>query len=302
MLSSIVLWGTLFVAALAQECTTDEFLLARSGTTFMRVNTTSFYACKDQDICAQLANGIQLLSLSGATLSIGNGNSVTLPDASNTNEIQTLSVGTNSILISGGNSITADLSVTNELQSLSLSGANIQLLNPGGAVQSTVALPDSSATNEMQTLAVSGSNLQLKDASGTVYSFVALPDASTTNELQSLSLSGATIQLLNPGGAVQSSVTLPDSSASNEFQTLSKPEPNLLSVGPSGNSVVSPTPIAVFSLGSNAGYGSGCGSNGGSCASCSTGTIYSGDGVVYSCTNAAGVKAAYNSDAGAGYW
>lgn len=78
----------------------------------------------------------QSLSLNGANLSLTNGGSVTLPDAS----------------------------ATNEIQSLSLSGSSVILSNGGG----TVVLPDPSATNEIQTLSVSGNNLSLSNGGGTV--------------------------------------------------------------------------------------------------------------------------------------
>ena len=64
-----------------------------------------------------------------------------------------------------GNTIsnTGDLSATNEIQTLSLSGSTLSLSNGGGAV--TI---DPNSTNEIQTLSLSGSNLSLSNGGGTV--------------------------------------------------------------------------------------------------------------------------------------
>lgn len=61
------------------------------------------------EVDGSVTNEIQTLSLSGSSLSISGGNSVTLPaevDGSVTNEIQTLSLSGSSLSISGGNSVT----------------------------------------------------------------------------------------------------------------------------------------------------------------------------------------------------
>jgi hypothetical protein len=88
-------------------------------------------------------SGAQTLSLSGGVLSISNGNSVSLPDTSATNELQTLSLSGSSLALSngGGNVTLPDSSATNELQALSIAGSVISLSNGGGSV----TLP--SATN-----------------------------------------------------------------------------------------------------------------------------------------------------------
>jgi hypothetical protein len=84
------------------------------------------------------SGGNQTLALSGRTLSISNGNAVTLPadaDADSTNELQSLSILNRTISLSKGNSIQlpadnvndADADSTNELQSLSLTGNTLSL-------------------------------------------------------------------------------------------------------------------------------------------------------------------------------
>jgi hypothetical protein len=79
---------------------------------------------------------------------------------------QTLSITGNTLAISGGNSITVDGSSSNEYQTLSLgsvSGGNIPVIlsgtTAGGA--STQVTVDASALNELQTLSISGSTLSI---------------------------------------------------------------------------------------------------------------------------------------------
>jgi hypothetical protein len=175
-------------------------------------------------------NEIQILSLSGNTLNLSNGGgSVTLNNGTNYNAGAGIDISGNVI------SNTGDLSNTNEIQTLSLSGSNLSLTGGG-----SVILPDASATNEIQTISLTGSNLSLSNGGGSV-TLPAEADGSVTNELQTLSLSGADLTLSNGGGTV----TLPtgttytagngidisgnvisntgddDDSATNEIQTLS---------------------------------------------------------------------------------
>lgn len=73
-------------------------------------------------------NELQTLSLNGNTLQISNGNSVTLP-------VATTYTGGTGIQISGATiSNTGDLSNSNELQTISLSGNTLSLSQNGGAV------------------------------------------------------------------------------------------------------------------------------------------------------------------------
>jgi hypothetical protein len=72
--------------------------------------------------------GPQTLSLTGDQLSLSDSNSVTLPDASSTNEIQTLTytTATNQLSISSGNTVTLPTKLT-------LSGTTLSLGNTGTA-------------------------------------------------------------------------------------------------------------------------------------------------------------------------
>lgn len=173
-------------------------------------------------------------------------------DLSNTNEIQTISIVGNVISLSlgggsvtvpstggGGSSYTAgagiditgtapnetivntgDLSTTNELQALSLTGNALSLSQGGGTVNI-----DPSINNELQTLSLSGNALTLSQGGGTVN----LPtgntyaagtgisitgtapnltinntgDPSITNELQNLTLNGTTLRITGTNSTVK---------------------------------------------------------------------------------------------------
>ncbi|MBL7861987.1 MAG: hypothetical protein JNJ65_12555 [Cyclobacteriaceae bacterium] len=104
----------------------------------------------------------QTLSLSGTNLSISNGNLVNLSSINTDN--QNLSLGTSSgtnrtINISNGTGVTIDVNdgdnnSTNEIQSISRSGATVSLSLSGGSI----TLPDDSPTNEIQDLSINPSN------------------------------------------------------------------------------------------------------------------------------------------------
>jgi hypothetical protein len=180
----------------------------------------------------------QVLSVSGNTLSISNGNSVTLPTSPGDNwgtqfvitnatltgtgtsgsplglaqqgassgqalkwngttwapandvntDNQTLTVSGNSLSISGGNSVT--LPGGSDSQTLSLSGNNLSISNGN-----SVTLPTG-------TTYTAGTGISI---SGNVISNTGDNDNSTSNEIQTLSLSGNTLSLSLGGG----SVTLP---------------------------------------------------------------------------------------------
>ena len=177
-------------------------------------------------------NEIQALSLSGSTLSLSNGGgSVSLPAATSYTEGTGINIsGTAPNLVIEN---TGDLSATNEIQALALTGNVLSLSNGGGFV--TV---DASPTNEIQTLALTGNTLSLSNGGGLV-----TIDASATNEIQTLSITGNTVSLSNGGGSVtvptgstylpgagisftgsapnQTIVNTGDLSTTNELQTLS---------------------------------------------------------------------------------
>jgi len=111
-------------------------------------------------------NELQNLSLNGSNLTLSqNGGSVTLPDASATNELQTISLNGNTVSLSqNGGSFTLPNASP---QTLSLSGANLSLSGGGGSV----TLPDANSMNEIQVLSLSGANqgtLNLSNGGGSV--------------------------------------------------------------------------------------------------------------------------------------
>ena len=229
----------------------------------LKWNGTEWQAANDQDL------DNQQLSIMGNTLSLSNGGSVILPIYSDT---QTLTISGNQLSIANGNTVTlpstgptytagsgislsgntitnnGDLSNTNEIQSISISGNLISLSNGGGSI----TLPPNSGTDN-QTLSLSGASLSISNGNS-----VNLPDVSTTNEIQTLSLAGNNLSLSSGGG----SVTLPtgttytagtgislagnavtntgDLSTTNEIQMLSLAGNNL-SLSAGGGSVTLPT-------------------------------------------------------------
>ena len=118
-------------------------------------------------------------------------------DTSSSNEIQTLSIVGNQLQISGGNSVTftgvvdLDPDPTNELQVLHLSNDTL-ILSSGNFV---VLPPDSDgdSTNELQALSLTNDTLFLSSGN-----FVVLPpdaDGDSTNELQTLSYANDSLSI-----------------------------------------------------------------------------------------------------------
>jgi hypothetical protein len=119
-------------------------------------------------------NELQNLSLSGNTLSISEGNSVALPEATDYIPGQGISI-VNDVI-----SNTGDLSQTNEIQSLSLSGNTLSITE-----SNSVSLPE--ATDYAPGQGISIVNDVISNTG----------DLSQTNELQSLSLFGNTLSISN---------------------------------------------------------------------------------------------------------
>jgi hypothetical protein len=150
----------------------------------------------------------------GTTYTAGTGISITgsapnqtinnTGDLSNTNEIQTISLSSNSLTLSnGGGSVTLDGSLTNELQTLSQTGNTVTLSQSGGSVN-----VDPSVTNELQTLTQTGNTVTLSQSGGTIN-----VDPSVTNELQNLGLNGTLLRITN-GNSVSLDTILSGSGAS----------------------------------------------------------------------------------------
>lgn len=111
----------------------------------------------------------QTLSLSGSTLSISGGNNVTLTDNVNdadadaTNELQTISkTGTTVTLSNGGGSFT---DVDTDTQ---LTEAQVDAFAANNGYLTSFTEVDGSVTNEIQSLSISGSTVSLSNGGGSV--------------------------------------------------------------------------------------------------------------------------------------
>lgn len=122
-------------------------------------NTNNWVLRKPVNI--QEGNGIQVISSSNGPLNY----IINAQDASPTNELQTISLNGSTVTLSqNGGSFTLP---TPSPQTLSLSGANLSLSGGGGSV----VLPDASSMNEIQVLSLSGANqgtLNLSNGGGSV--------------------------------------------------------------------------------------------------------------------------------------
>jgi len=128
----------------------------------------------------------QTLSLNGTSLSINNGNTVTLPTD---NDKQSLSIIDNQISISNGNTITLpaqkDTSATNEIQDLKLTGDILQITNNTNAT--TIDL--SKYNKDAQTLSLDGDSLFISNGNK-----VRMP---TSLDEQHLKLDGTQLSISN---------------------------------------------------------------------------------------------------------
>lgn len=98
----------------------------------------------------------------------------TLPDASATNELQTISTGTNTLTLSNsGGTVTVDTDPTNDITSLS-GGTGISISGSGNS-RTITNTGDLSNTNELQTLSISNDTLSISDGNNVV-----LPTPSST--------------------------------------------------------------------------------------------------------------------------
>jgi hypothetical protein len=146
------------------------------------------------DADADPNNELQSLSITGNSLSISNGNAVTLPSGGGST--QSLSkIGNTITLSNGGGSIVLNDDINNnELQNLSLTGSTLSISNGN-----SVTLP--SGGGSTQSLSKIGNTITLSNGGGSII----LNDDINNNELQSLSLTGSTLSISNGN-----SVTIPN--------------------------------------------------------------------------------------------
>jgi penicillin V acylase-like amidase (Ntn superfamily) len=165
-------------------------------------------------------NELQLLTLVGSTISLSqNGGSITIFDgnySSLTGAPTLLSSFTNDV---GYLTTEVDASVTNEIQTLSLTNDTLSLTNGGGSVYipsgGAGTSLDNDSTNELQTISKTGSTVTLSNNGGSVTVF----DGDYTNLTNTPSIPTQTSQLTNNSGFLTSEI---DGDNSNELQTISK--------------------------------------------------------------------------------
>ncbi|GIV35198.1 MAG: hypothetical protein KatS3mg031_2733 [Chitinophagales bacterium] len=193
-----------------------------------------------QDADADTTNEIQFLSISTDTLFLSKANFVVLSDNSTTNELQNLSISGNTISISQGNSITlSDNDPANELNTGAyLSGATLHITDAGGTLSVDLSAlvndADYDPANEINTaFTLNGTVLEITDAAGTLsvdLSGFIDADGDSTNELQTLHISNDSLYISN-GNAIDLSSFLDNTDA----QTLALSGTNLSISG--GNTI-----------------------------------------------------------------
>jgi len=165
-------------------------------------------------------NELQLLTLVGSTISLSqNGGSITIFDgnySSLTGAPTLLSSFTNDV---GYLTTEVDASVTNEIQTLSLTNDTLSLTNGGGSVYipsgGAGTSLDNDSTNELQTISKTGSTVTLSNNGGSVTVF----DGDYANLTNTPSIPTQTSQLTNNSGFLTAEI---DGDNSNELQTISK--------------------------------------------------------------------------------
>jgi len=207
----------------------------------------AFYSNKaataEDDFDRDPTNEVQNISLNGSILSISNGNSVTLPAFTDTDD-QTLSITGNMLFIEDGNgvplpsgfsgnfndltNVPADIAdgddVGADAQTLSLSGSDLSI--SGG---NTITLPSGTVDTDDQTLSINGNQLTIADGNT-----VTIP-ASSDN--QDLNLSGNTLSLTNDATTVNLAPYLDNTDA--QTLTFNSGTGELSIAG--GNSITLPT-------------------------------------------------------------
>jgi hypothetical protein len=252
-----------------------------AGSGIIKINDTI------KAIDASSTNELQNLSITGNTLSISNGNNITLPsntytagsgitltgntfkavDTSTTNELQNLSITGNTLSISNGNNITLPSNTYTAGSGITLTGNTFKAI-------------DTSSTNELQNLSITGNTLSISNGNNitlpsntyTAGSGITLTgntfkavDTSSTNELQNLSITGNTLSISNGNNitlpsntyTAGSGITLTgntfkavDTSSTNELQNLSITG-NTLSIS-NGNNITLPS--NTYTAGSTTNY------------------------------------------------
>jgi hypothetical protein len=153
------------------------------------------------------AGSVDWSGLTNVPPGLADGDDVDDDDNDATNELQDLSLSTNTLSLTDDATPVdlsayledADADPTNELQDLSLSSNILSLTDDATPVDLSAYLEDADAdpTNELQDLSLSINTLSLSEDATTVdlSAYLEDADADPTNELQDLSLSGNTLSL-----------------------------------------------------------------------------------------------------------
>jgi len=208
-----------FITANASEITTN--------TTAIGVNSTAI-ASNDSDI-----SSLQTEQSTQNTFITANASAITTNSTgigTNTSDIST-----NATNISNHITADGDLSATNEIQTLSISGSDLTISSGN-----TVTLPSGSGP-ETDPIVGAVTGLVKADGSGTISAAVAGTDylvtevdGSITNEIQTLLQTGTDVTLSAGGGTI--SVVDNDNDSTNELNTAVSSTDNSLTVTDSGGS------------------------------------------------------------------
>jgi hypothetical protein len=152
----------------------------------------------------------QTLTLSGQTLSISGGNSVTLPDQDT--DAQQLSISGNVVSLTNGGSVTLPTTAAPVPQTLSISGNTVSLSGGGGSV----LVPD----NDAQTLSLSGNTLSIAGGNSVTLPAGATPVFATPAEAQA---GTSTTLHINPADLVARENIPAQTGVSNDVTTIPAP-------------------------------------------------------------------------------
>lgn len=176
------------ISSFSYNATTNVVTIVESGNTYTIDLTDLQDNTDDQD-----------LTLSGNTLSIESGNSVSLAGYLDNTDSQTLTLGSNNLSISGGNSVSLAGYLDNtDAQSLSYNATtNVLSLTNGG----TVDLTDLQDNTDNQNLSLSGNTLNISGGTGVSLASFANTDNQTLANVYGQV--GNTVQLTAGNGDVR---------------------------------------------------------------------------------------------------
>ncbi len=175
------------------------------------------------EIDGDASNEIQTLSLNTNTLSLTSGGSVDLSEYLDDTNTQLTEAEVDAFTNDNGYLTTeVDGSVTNEIQDLALMGNDLEITNNTSATAIDLSGYLDNTDEQDLSLSAVGTNrtIGISGGSGVVVD-VADNDNNSSNELQTISKAGNTVTLSDGGGSFTDEVDDADSDVSNEIQNLS---------------------------------------------------------------------------------